>query len=179
VKGQAERVVSQVEVDGRVFGPVHLYLNFTGELPGTIEVKATSEPALAEEQIYAILGAEPFGGLMAAGEAGGQALSQRFVSLLAVGLRAGVFEPLEAQLRELLGLAEFSINFALNQPIEVQMGKYLVRNLLVSYRQALGAGDDNEWWLVISYEVVPGAVVSYHTRDDGEERFSVGYRRVF
>ncbi|MCD6350703.1 MAG: translocation/assembly module TamB domain-containing protein, partial [Armatimonadetes bacterium] len=179
VQGQAERVVSQVEMDGRVVGPVHLYLNFSGELPGEIQVKATSEPPLAEEQIYAILGAEPFGGLMAAGEAGSEALSRRFASLLAVGLRAGVFEPLEAQLRQLLGLAEFSINFALDQPIEVRLGKYLVRNLLVSYRQSLGAGADNEWWVTVSYEVAPGTVVSYYARDDGEERFSVGLRRLF
>jgi hypothetical protein len=179
VMGQAERLVSEVEIDGQVFGPVHLYLNFFGELPGTVEVKASSEPPLAEEEIYAILGAEPFGGLTAARDAGTQALSERFVSLLAVGLRAGVFEPFEAQLRELLGLAEFSINIALEQPVEVRLGKYLVRNLLVSYRQSLGGEGKNQWWLAISYEVGPGTVVSYHTRDDGEERFSVGYRRTF
>lgn len=179
VLGEAERLVSEVEIDGWVVGPVHLYLNFAGELPGEIKVSATSEPPLAEDQIYAILGAGPFGGLMAGGQAGDEAVSERFVSLLAAGLRVGVFEPLEAQLRELLGLAEFSINFTLDQPVEVCLGKYLVRNLLVSYRQGLGASKENQWWLSVSYEVVPGTVVSYYTRDDGEKRFSVGYRRVF
>lgn len=178
VRGRAERVVSQVRVDDQLVGPVHIYLNFSGGIPGQIRVTATSEPPLAEEQIYAILGAEPFGGLTAAGQIGGQALSQRFVSLLAMGLRAGVLEPLEAQLRQLLGLAEFSINFRLDQPVEVRVGKYIVRNLLVSYRRSVGSGED-EWWLSVSYEVLPGTVVSYYTRYDGEERFSVGMRRTF
>lgn len=178
VKGQAERVLSQTEVEGRLVGPVHIYLTFAGQLPGEIQVKATSDPPLAEQEIYAILGAEPFGGLATATSAV-DALSERFVSLLGLGLQAGVFEPLEAELRAMLGLSEFQITFALNQPVEVRVGKYLLKDLLVSYQRALTPEERVDWWLSVSYEVKPGTVIGYYARSDGEKRFTVGRRRTW
>jgi len=178
VRGQAERVLSQTQIEGRLVGPVHIYLTFAGQLPGEISVKATSDPPLAEEEIYAILGAEPFGGLATATSAA-DALSERFASLLGLGLQAGVFEPFEAELRSMLGLTEFQITFALNQPVEVRVGKYLLKDLLVSYQRALTPEERADWWLSVSYEVRPGTVVGYYTRSDGEKRFTVGRRRTW
>jgi autotransporter translocation and assembly factor TamB len=90
-----------------------------------------------------------------------------------------VFEPLEAQLRSLLGLSEFAVSFGVNQPAELRVGKYLVKNLLVSYQRSLGTGSLEDWWLSVSYEVSPGNVVSYYARSDGETRFMIGRRREF
>ncbi len=179
VTGQAEKVVSQVEVDGQILGPLHIYVGISGELPGTLSVTARSEPSLAEAQIYAILGAEPLGILPTGAASSGDALSERFVSLLEYGLRASVFQPVEAQLRALLGLSEFAVTFGVNQATEVRVGKYLVKNLLVSYQRSLGTGGLEDWWLSVSYEVAPGSVVSYYSRSDGEKRFMVGRQRTF
>lgn len=178
VRGEAERVLAQTEVNGRPIGPVHIYLRFAGELPGEIRVSATSDPPLAEQEIYAILGAEPFGGL-ATGTAAKDLVSEQFASLLGLGLKAEVFEPLEAELRAMLGLSEFQITFALNQPVEVRVGKYLLKDLLVSYQRSLAPEAKIDWWLSLSYEVGPGMVVGYYTRSDGEKRFTVGRRRTW
>ncbi|MBC7287750.1 MAG: translocation/assembly module TamB domain-containing protein, partial [Armatimonadetes bacterium] len=177
LSGQATRVISEVMVDQRTVGPVRIYLSIDGQVPGELSVRATSEPPLAEEQIYAILGAVPLGGFTPAAGGATEVLSQRFVSLIAMGLRASILEPLEAKLREFLGLTEFTVSFQLEQPVEVRLGKYLARNLLVSYRYQLGTPGRETWLLSVSYEVLPNVVVSYRARDDGEERFSVGIRR--
>jgi hypothetical protein len=179
VKGQAEKVISQVQVEGQILGPVHIYLGIEGELPGVLNVKARSEPSLAEEQIYAILGAEPLGLLPTGAASPSDAMSQQFVSLLAKGLQASVFEPLEAGLRSILGLSEFAVSFGVNQASELRVGKYLVKDLLVSYQRALGTGSLEDWSLSVSYEVSPGSVVSYDARSDGETRFMIGRRREF
>ncbi len=178
VRGAAERVITNAEIEGRYIGPVRIHLLISGRLPGQLRLEARSDPPLPEEQIFALLGSQPLGALTTSAEASGAAARQ-FLAVLATGLRVGVLEPIEQQLRMLLGLAELTITLQVNQPVEIRLGKYLVENLLVSYQRSIGGPGETHWRLAVSYEVGRRFAVSYITTDEGDERFAVDVRRTF
>jgi hypothetical protein len=175
VWGLAETVIQSATVQGREVGPVTIAISLSGTLPDQFEIRADSRPSLPEEQIYALLGAAPLG-YFAGGGGGagdlGSVLSDQFLGALAAGFKVAVFEPIEQQLRRALGLSELSLNFAFNQPIEIRLGKYLMEDLLVSYRTALG-GPDGEYDLSVSYVVSGSTRVSYTTDERDSHRLQV------
>ncbi len=176
VKGAAEQIISSAIVDGQPLGPVHIYYEISGALPPPVKVEVSSEPPLSEEQIYAIVGREPFARLAATGPSAGfsDIVSKQFMGLLAAGFRAKIFEPLEAELRRALGLSEFSVYFAFDQPLEVRIGKYLVRDLSVSYRHTVISETTDEWDLSLSYQLPRRLGLSYTTNESGETQVRVG-----
>ncbi len=176
VGGSAERVISSAVVAGEPVGPIHIFIDISGKLPDKIKVTAESEPPLTEEQIYAILGTEPFGELAATGRATdlSQILSEQFMGLLAAGFRTKIFEPLEEELKSLLGLSEFSVYFAFEQPLEVRIGKYVMKDLSVSYRHTVVAETTDKWDLSLSYELPRRLRFSYSTNESGEAQVRIG-----
>ncbi len=181
VWGSAETVVTSANLYGREIGPVKIGMALTGQLPDQWEIQVWSTPPLQESQIYALLGAAPFGYFLAGGEGAAgtdiqRLVSEHFLSALAAGFKVAIFEPLEQQLRRALGLSEFSVNFTFNQPVEIRIGKYLVENLLVSYRTALGTQDE-EYDMTVSYEVGRSLRISYTT--DERNRSRVQLERVW
>lgn len=178
VWGLAETVLQSALVQGRDIGPVTIEITLSGTLPDQFEIRADSSPSLAEEQIYALLGTAPLGYLTGSGAQGdlGSVLSDQFLGALAAGFQVAIFEPIEQELRRTLGLSELSLNFAFNQPVEIRLGKYLMEDLLVSYRTAFGGADD-EYDLTVSYVIDDRTRVSYTT--DERDRHRIQVERVW
>jgi len=178
VWGLAETVLQSALVQGREIGPVTIAITLSGTLPDQFEIRADSSPSLAEEQIYALLGTAPLGYLTGSGAQGdlGAVLSEQFLGALAAGFKVAIFEPIEQELRRTLGLSELSLNFAFNQPVEIRLGKYLMEDLLVSYRTAFG-GVDDEYDLTVSYVIDNRTRVSYTT--DERDRHRIQVERVW
>jgi|LSQX01.3.fsa_nt_gb hypothetical protein len=176
ISGQAETIVRSASVHGRDIGSVLIEMKLSGNLPDQLRVDVSSNPPLQESQIYALLGAQPFSYFLGGSSTGGLDLehlvSEQFLGALAAGFRVAVFEPLEQELRRLLGLSEFSLHFAFNQPVEVRLGKYLLEELLVTYQRAIGTGDD-KYDLTVSYEVGRDWRVSYNTDETGRHRMQL------
>lgn len=161
-------------------GRVHIVMDISGALPDLV-INATSEPPLSNEQILSLLA----GAGVSPGVASGlqpdntQALlSERVVETMAAALRAQVFAPLEEELQRLLGLSQLGITFAYDQPVSVQVGKYLVENLLVTYRHTF-TGAPGSYEMDLSYRLPSGLSVNLHQEEGGESRFEIGYRRSF
>jgi hypothetical protein len=105
-------------------------------------------------------------------------MSKQFLSALGTAFRHYVFQPFEEELREMLGLAMLEVSFAFDQPLEVKVGRYLVKDLLVTYERAL-SGDQEAFDLAISYKVRDQVEVSYQTDETDEDRLLVEYVRSF
>lgn len=161
--------------------PIRISVNVSGTLPDHVVVHTSSDPTLTETQIYALLGGIPFTQLpgIATGNANvTQIVSQQFLATLANAFRLRVFEPLEDKLRRLLGLSELGITFYYDQPAAVRVGKYVVRDLLVTYESPLG-GPVEQWDLNLSYQLPGGRRIAYHTDERDDQRLEAGYGWTF
>jgi autotransporter translocation and assembly factor TamB len=179
VWASAHRTIPAAVVNGREVGPVRINLEVGGTLPANIFIQATSDPPMAEEEIYALLGTQP---LLLAGLGAEESLtdvmSKQFLSALGTAFRHYVFQPFEEELREMLGLSMLEVSFAFDQPLEVKVGRYLLKDLLVTYQRSL-SGDQEGFDLAISYEVRDQVEVSYRTDESDEDRLLVEYVRSF
>ncbi len=173
ILGEAETAVRSAVVYGRDIGTVMIDMKLSGNLPDQLRVDVSSHPPLQEAQIYALLGSQPFSYFTGEGAGGALELenivSEQFLGALAAGFRVAIFEPLEQELRRLLGLSEFSLHFAFNQPVELQLGKYLLEDLLVTYHTTIGTGGDR-YDLTVAYEVGRDWRVSYNTDETNRNR---------
>jgi len=70
------------------------------------------------------------------------------------------------------------MNFAFNQPLEVKVGRYLVKDLLVTYQRSL-TGDEEAFDLEISYKIQNEVEVSYQTDETDEDKLLIQYVRSF
>ncbi|HEY3397490.1 MAG TPA: translocation/assembly module TamB domain-containing protein [Armatimonadota bacterium] len=175
--GLADQTLSTASVDGRNIGPVHLVMDIRGGLPARTPQEQTvitlsSEPPLTQDQIRALVGLGAFG---TSGTTDvNQVLSQRFGSLLAGGLRAALFSPIEEEFRRSLGLSEFTVAFTFDQPFEIRMGKYLVDNFLVNYHYTLVGQRTAKWDLGVSYDLPKNLRATYATNESGDHQFRIG-----
>ena len=77
-------------------------------------------------------------------------------------------EPVERAVAEYLGLSEFSIKASFTEPMEVKLGKHLVKGLRVSYERAVTARDAR-YTFKVDYEVMPRVSVGWST-DEKDSR---------
>lgn len=176
VQGLAESTVSR---SGDT--PIRVSVNVSGTLPDHVVVNTSSDPALTETQIYALLGGIPFAQLPGIGSSDAnvtQIVSQQFLASLANAFKLRVFQPLEDQLRRLLGLEELGVTFYYDQPVAVRVGKYVVRDLLVTYESPLG-GPVEQYDLNLSYQLPGGRRIAYHTDERNDQRVEAGYGWTF
>lgn len=155
---------------------IHISLDISGNLPDQVRLQATSEPALSEAQIIALLGGLSTASLSGSTPTDGltNVLSERFLSTLATAFKARLFDPFEEELKRRLGLAELGVNFTLDQPVSVKVGKYVLENLLVTYERSLTQGPE-AYNLEVSYQMPSGVRVIYHRDELGDSRVRVGY----
>lgn len=172
---RGERLFTNVELPGWGVTPLQVHMAVEGEIPNDIHVRLWSEPPLQEEQLVAMLGAESLGGLTGGGGAEETTVSQQALSMLAAGFRATIFEPIETELMRLLQLSEFNVRFGFNQETEVRLGKYLVKDLLVSYQHSVGGGGDDRYQLSLSYRLKNRVFVAYTTNERNENRVKLTY----
>ncbi|MEI6502166.1 MAG: translocation/assembly module TamB domain-containing protein, partial [Armatimonadota bacterium] len=176
VQGLAETTINR-----KGDSPIRISVNISGALPDQVVVQASSNPALSETQIYALLGGIPFAQLPGIGGRDAnltQMVSEQFLASLANAFRLRVFQPIEEELKRALGLSELGITFAFDQPVSVQIGKYVLRNFLVSYERPL-TSDVQRYDLRVSYELPGGLRISYHNDERNDQRVEVGYNFTF
>jgi len=181
IQATATRRIETAVINGRQVGPINIMLDVSGTLPDNIHVQATAQPPLAEEQIYALLGMAPFEGGEGFAEAGDleDVMTEQFVAALGTAFRHYVFQPFEEELKQLLGLSVLQVNFAFDQPVSVRLGGYLVEDLLVTYDTEVGAGQEQEYDIGVSYKVRDRFELSYRTDERGNNRMFVEYVRRF
>jgi hypothetical protein len=172
---QGERLITNAEVPGWGDTPLRAHIAVEGKLPSDYRVRVWSEPPLGEEQIIAMLGAEPLGGLVGQTEGGEPAVSQQALNLLAAGFRATIFEPIESELMRVLGLSEFNIRFGFDQELEFRLGKYVVKDLLASYQHHVGGTGDDRYQLSLAYRLKNRLHVAYTTNERNESRIKLTY----
>jgi len=171
VEGEAEKTISRPGAR-----PIHIVVRLTGALPDRVKVTASSEPFLSESQIYALLGGVPFSYLAGAGESEGNVpavMSEQFLSALATAFQLRVFQPLAEELEEALGL-ELGLSFAFNQPLTLQVGKYVLRNLQITYERPLSEGG-SRYDIRLSYELPHGLQIMYHNDERNIHQIGIGY----
>lgn len=180
VWGTATKRIKGSSLGGEGVGDVEVILEVSGALPDGIRVKASSQPPLAEEQIYALLGTEQLGGLMGGGggQPSGDVMSKQFVTALGAAFRHYIFQPFTEDLKKMLGLSMLEVSFAFDQPVEIKIGKYLVEDMLVTYETSM-AGIDNDWELGVSYAVAHQYEVTYQADNRNNHRMLVEYVRTF
>ncbi len=173
----ATRKIQETVIEGRPLEDVLVQLQVSGTLPNHIHVQVSSTPPLADEQIYALLGAAPFsgsGGMSSGGDLN-DVLNQQFVSALGAAFRAYVFQPFQEDLKKLLGLSVFEVNFAFDQPVDVRLGGYLIEDLLVTYQTSVIGATETDYSLEVSYKVEKRFELTYETNDRNDNRFLVEY----
>jgi hypothetical protein len=179
IRAEGETTVQSAEAVGGRPGPVHLYVSVSGDIPRDVRVQLRAVPNLTDAQIVALLGAQPLPGLSSSTSGGGDVLSEQALNILAAGFKTAVLEPVEAELVRVLGLTEFSINFGFNQEVDLRVGKYLIRNLEVSYRRSLGRAGGEGYLLGLSYRLKDRLHVTYTTNELGESRVQASYDTSF
>ncbi|MGE5531708.1 MAG: translocation/assembly module TamB domain-containing protein, partial [Bacteroidota bacterium] len=175
VDGLAQTRISSIDQ------PIDIDVAITGSLPDQITVHTTSTPALTEAQIYALLGGVPFTqlpGIAGRDQNLTQMVSAQFLATLANAFRLRLFQPIEEEIQRLLGLSELSVYFAFDQPVTLQVGKYVLRDLLVSYEQPVVA-NAQMYDLRVSYVLPGGLRITYHNDERNDQRIEVGYNFTF
>ena len=81
---------------------------------------------------------------------------------------------IEERLRRGLDLDQLQLNLGANQRMDLRVGKYLVKDLLVSYRQAIGAA---EFDFDVSYRLPQSYQLRYHTDETGRNEVRLEYSR--
>jgi hypothetical protein len=133
-------------------------------------VSIRTEPPLDQDAIWPLLGVSPVG----AEDMGLQAqVQEQAFGILASELRLRLLEPAAESLRRAVGLDELTVNFTYDQPVELTVGKYLIPNLLVTYRRPFG-GREEEYDLRLSYRASGKSYVTIAT--DETEQISVQFQ---
>ncbi|NSW55810.1 MAG: translocation/assembly module TamB domain-containing protein [Armatimonadetes bacterium] len=181
VRAEARQVITNAEVPGWGAGDVEIIILVHGNLPDDIRVDTRSEPPLSEQQILALVGSEQLAGLEVGGRGRGfdEVLTEQALNLLAAGFRARVFDPIESELRRILGLSEFNVTFGFDQAVDIRLGKYLLKDLLVSYERSFGATGIDEYDLSVSYRLKNRLRVAYTTDERGDHRIKLSYDMDF
>ncbi len=178
--GEARQSIPSAVVDGRQIDQLTIFIEIGGTLPNDIKLTLSSRPQLSEDQLYQIIGTEPLG--LVAGGGGGSLtdmFSQQFTGLLAAGFRTAIFRPIEEQIKQALGLDQFTVMFGFDQPIDVRIGKYVMEDLLVNYRHTVVSDTEDEWDLSLAYELPRKFRVSFSTDEKSDAQFRIGYTRGF
>jgi hypothetical protein len=176
--GHAEGTVSGTTLTGESIGPFHVKLDLSGGLPPDHVLTASAEPPLSSSEVYELLAVAPLRPGEQASPSGSQTMDQILAGAVASRVFSGVLEPIEQELSEALGLEQLQVTVGLNQPVEFRVGKYLIKDLLVSYMRTAG-GPTEEFDLRVSYKVSDKMQVSWNTDEQQQNRVAVEYRWQF
>ncbi|MDH7570028.1 MAG: translocation/assembly module TamB domain-containing protein, partial [Armatimonadota bacterium] len=141
-------------------------VDFPAEKPVAIEL--TADPALQEQDIYRLLTRQDVLARLVGGQDANQdvaieaILKEEVVNFMATALQPRLFEPVERAIADRLGLTEFSITASFDQPVEIKMGKRLVKGLRVSYTRSVSARDA-KFRFRVEYEIWDNVSASWST----------------
>lgn len=174
VWGRAQGTISGQTLSGESIGPIRVELELSGGLPPDHVLSTTSRPPLSPEEVYELLALAPLRPGDEVSRDHTQTVDQMIASAIAYRVFSGVLAPLEEELIETLGLEQFEIAVGVNQPLEFRVGKYLVRDLLVSYMRTAG-GPDHQYELRVTYQLKKNMQVGWYADERGTNAFAIEY----
>lgn len=128
-----------------------------------IRMEMTATPFLEEEKIYRLLTRQDVIERLVSGDGQfGSTVKAELMNYMATALQPQLFEPLERAIADRLGLTEFSVSAAFNEPVEVKVGKHLLKGLRVSYTRSVSAREAR-FKFKVDYEVFDKVSVNWGT----------------
>ena len=133
-----------------------------------LRVDVTSNPPLSQDEAFAQLTGtslrETTGGT-------NQAYARAVVNLLS----APLFSGLERSLEEAFGLNSLTLDYRLNEPIGLQLGKAIGDRVFVTYRRSLTRGNISQpaYTLRVDVRVKGGVQVGVQTDERGRNQITV------
>ncbi|MEN6356190.1 MAG: translocation/assembly module TamB domain-containing protein [Armatimonadota bacterium] len=163
------------------FGQRQRY-EITVAVSGTVKnlsIELSSDPSgLSKEQILAALG--HVSGIFATGESG---LQNELGNILTAVGTSTIFAPVESLFVEQLGFEQFTLEYALGQPLALYVSRRMVGNLYISYYGYLTSDftspSDVAYLLGLSYRINPNYQVSVFVDDQQSGSFQIQYTRAF
>jgi len=141
-------------------------------------VVVSSDPPLPEGQIYAMLGHMDTFKALAKGENVSAAFQKEAMAALASGVHAALLMSVEEKLIEALGLTELSINYSFDQSMSLRIGKYVIKDLLVTYQRNLDETNP-QFDFKMAYVVKSNFAVSVSTNERENNAFSIEWKKRF
>jgi hypothetical protein len=109
-----------------------------------LTIDATSDPPLSQQQILALLGQVSAIQAITRGSTSAEtALRHTVTDTLTGSVLPTLFTPLQTSIERWLGLEEFSVEFAFDQPLQLLMTRKIYGPLYVTYTQALNTSGYN------------------------------------
>lgn len=142
-------------------------------------VKATSNPPLAEERIFAMLSRKAeFASALESGELK-DFLKQELANAALQTALSYALTPVFDELRQVLGLDVFTIRYELDRPLEIQASKYLLKRMLVTLFVEVGGAEGTKQTVKVDYEVAGGFRFGVQVDTDQEFRMTGEYSTRF
>jgi autotransporter translocation and assembly factor TamB len=176
---------SRVTIDATARGQVGRYqitvvlrgpLDMGDESTQNLRVDVTSNPPLSQDEAFAQLTGTSLrdvnGGFLSGGEAN-QTYARAVVSLLSAPLFAGI----ERSLEQALGLTNITLDYRLDEPVNIQLGKALNDRVYVTYRRTLTGGSSSitqpAYTLRIDYRLAGGVQIGGQIDERGRKQITV------
>ena len=191
---QAETVIRQARVGretaretGRESDSYQVSLRIRGSTrPGTdkpveteVVLEARSDPPLPEEEIFARLSNRSDFALALQKGSLQSLLKEELANAALQTALVYTFAPLFEELRRAVGLDELTVRYELNRPLEMRVGKYLVRGLFLGANVTVTErGESRQVWRV-RYDIAGGARTGLEVDSRGEYRVTVEHQRRF
>ncbi len=134
-----------------------------GDQEKPIVMELAAQPFLEESEIYRLLTRQDvIQGIIERRGDVEATIKQEAMQYITTALQPQIVEPVERAIADALGLSEFSIMASLEEPVEVKLGKYLVKGLRVSYSRAVSARE-TRFKFKVDYEVIKQMSLSWST----------------
>lgn len=139
-------------VDLRITGRTHP--GSDGATETELNVTGSSDPPLPEQELLSRLTTKSeFAEAVAKGSI--DELVKKEAADLAFGQAISYFAPVFAEIAKAFGLDEFILRYQMNQPIEMNLGKYVVRNLFIGMTMVVGERGENRQTFRVRYDMRP------------------------
>jgi hypothetical protein len=149
-------------------GPLDLGQGTNNNEGQNLRVDVTSNPPLSQDEAFAQLT-----GTSVRDSDGGtnQAYASAIVNLLSAPLFAG----LERSLEEALGLNSLTLDYRLNEPIGIQLGKALNDRVFITYRRSLSRGNATQsaYEISVDFRVKGGVQVGVRADELGRKQVTI------
>jgi autotransporter translocation and assembly factor TamB len=106
-----------------------------------LTIEARSDPPLSEQEILALLGrGASIQGLLQANSSAPDILRREVGDVFTASVLPTFFVPIETAIEDWLGLEEFSVDFAFQEPVQITLTKQLYGPLFATYTRNINAG---------------------------------------
>lgn len=182
----ADVMRTRVEIDATARGRSGRY-DFTIQLRGPLDtgeastqdlrVDISSNPPLSTDEAFAQLL-----GTAALNRGGADGRSEETYARAIVGILSGpLFSGIERTLERTLGLTSIALDYRIDEPIGIEIGKAVGERLYISYRRALSSpsGQKTPFNLRLEYRVKGDVQIGIETDESEARRFTIERRWRF